>query len=210
MTRVPAAILSDLDGVLIDSGDAIERAWRRWAGERGVDSARLEGLMHGRPSVEVVRLVAPGLDAAAEAVRVDDILVEDGEVHALPGARELLAGGHGLPVAVVTSCTETLARARFAALDLPVPEVLITVDRVRRGKPDPEGYRAAAAALDVEPADAVVLEDAPAGLAAARAAGARVVGITTTHRADELDADEHAGSVADWLGRLRAAAAAES
>jgi sugar-phosphatase len=206
--RLPAAILSDLDGVLIDSGEAIERAWSRWAQERGVDPQRLEGLMHGRPSAQVVQLVAPHLDPEAEAVRVDEILLEDPDgVRAMPGAHELLAGDHGFPFAVVTSCTSALAKIRFASLGLPVPAVLVTADRVSAGKPDPEGYRAAAAALGQDPADCLVVEDAPAGMAAGRAAGARVVGLTTTHTAQELGdaADELAPSVAAVLAGLRAA-----
>jgi mannitol-1-/sugar-/sorbitol-6-phosphatase len=120
----------------------------------------------------------------------------------LPGAAELLGGGVGVPVAVVTSCPDALARVRLSAVDLPVPEVMVTSDRVSAGKPDPEGYRLAASELGVDPAECVVFEDAPAGIAAGRAAGAVVVGITTTHPADELRAAgavEVAANVAEAL-----------
>ncbi|HEU4975878.1 MAG TPA: HAD-IA family hydrolase [Baekduia sp.] len=198
----PRAILSDLDGVLVDSGDSIVRTWRRWAAGHGLPQARLDGLMHGRPSREVIALVAPDLDAAAEAEAIDRLEMAQGAARALPGAAELLGGAAGRPVAVVTSCTRLLAVARLEALDLPVPEILVTADDVHAGKPDPEGYLLAAERLEVAAAECLVLEDAPAGIAAARAAGARVCAITTSHAAAELgEADALAASVADALRR---------
>ena len=77
--------------------------------------------------------------------------------------------------------------------------MLVTPERLARGKPDPEGYLLAARELDAQPRDCVVLEDAPAGVDAGRAAGMHVVGITTTHSLAELAADEHAPSIAAWL-----------
>ena len=104
-------------------------------------------------------------------------------------------------IAVVTSCTGDLARARLAAAGLEPPAVLVTADRLRRGKPDPEGYLLAARELGADPAGCVVLEDAPAGIEAGRAAGMRVVGVLTTHAPEALSAaDERVATVADWLG----------
>jgi len=198
--RPPRAILSDLDGVLVDSGDAVEQTWRRWAHARGVDYGRIEGRFHGVPSLAVIREHLPELDAEAESAIVEQMEIDHPVGERLPGAAALLAGEAGLPFAVVTSCGDALAAARLAAADLPTPAVLITSDGVTRGKPDPEGYRAAAAALGVEPAGCVVLEDAPAGIAAGRAAGARVVAITTTHAPGQLAAaDALAASVAEAL-----------
>jgi sugar-phosphatase len=201
----PAAILSDLDGVLVDSGAAVEASWAGWARSHGLDPAILHGRIHGVRAVEVVRDVAPDLDAASEGAAVDDLVLRGPSAEVLPGAAELLGGAAGIPVAVVTSCPAPLAARRFADGSLDVPEVLVTADRVTRGKPDPEGYRLAAAELGVDPADCVVLEDAPAGLAAARAAGARAIGITTTHTPEELraaGAGDTAASVADALALL--------
>ena len=82
---------------------------------------------------------------------------------------------------IVTSGSRRVATVRLATAGLPIPAVFITGDQVRRGKPDPQGYLWAAAALRVEPTHAVVLEDAPAGISAARAGGMRVVGVATTH-----------------------------
>ena len=200
------AILSDLDGVLVDSHASIMRAWRWWGAEHGVESEAIEGVQHGRPSGEIIALLMPGLDAAAESRAIDLRQAEDvDDVIALPGAHDLFAGSD--PVAIVTSCTVPLATARLRAVGLAVPEVLVTPERLSRGKPDPEGYLLAARELGAAPADCVVLEDAPAGVEAGRAAGMRVVGITTTHDPGELDAHELAPSIAAWL-RARAGAGA--
>jgi sugar-phosphatase len=211
VTFSPAAILSDLDGVLVDSGDAIEVTWSTWAVSRGLDPAVLRGRIHGRPAVEVIREVAPHLDAQAEGAAVTRMDIDGPPARLLPGAADLLGGAAVVAVAIVTSCPDALARVRLTAVDLPVPRVLITAGRVTIGKPDPEGYRLAAHELGVDPAACVVFEDAPAGAAAGHAAGARVIGITTTHTADELraaGADELAGSVAEALAVLAGGARA--
>jgi mannitol-1-/sugar-/sorbitol-6-phosphatase len=194
------AILSDLDGVLVDSHASIMRSWRWWGARHGVEADVIAAIEHGRPSGEVIAALVPGVDALQESQAID--LRQAGDVDdivALPGAHELFAGTG--PVAVVTSCTDTLAKARLAAADLPVPGVLVTADRLARGKPDPEGYLLAARELGFDPADCVVFEDAPAGVDAGRAAGMHVVGITTTHDPAELEANELAPSVAAWLAR---------
>jgi sugar-phosphatase len=192
------AILSDLDGVLVDSHASIMRAWRWWGAEHGVESEAIEGVQHGRPSGEIIAVLAPALDAAAESRAIDLRQADDVEdVIALPGAHELFAGTE--PVAIVTSCTVPLATARLRAVGLAVPRVLVTPERLSRGKPDPEGYLLAARELGAAPSDCVVLEDAPAGVEAGRAAGMHVVGITTTHDPAELAAQELAPSIAAWL-----------
>jgi sugar-phosphatase len=199
-------ILSDLDGVLVDSHDSIMRAWRWWGAKHGVEAAAIEGVQHGRPSGEIIALLAPSLDAAAESRAIDLRQADDVEgVVALPGAHDLFAGSD--PVAIVTSCTIPLATARLRAAGLPVPDVLVTPERLERGKPDPEGYLLGARELGAAPADCVVLEDAPAGIQAGRAAGMHVVGITTTHAPGDLHADELAPSIAAWLASRNGAGA---
>jgi sugar-phosphatase len=194
------AILSDLDGVLVDSHAAIMRAWRSWGARNGIDGAAIEAIPQGRPSREVIAFLAPHLDPAAESLAVEALEVEDTEgLIALPGAHALFEVPE--PVAVVTSGTLPLATTRLRSVGLPIPDVLVTPERISRGKPDPEGYLLAARELGVDPADCIVLEDAPAGLQAGRAAGMHVVGITTTYDAAELDADELAPSIEVWLAR---------
>lgn len=199
-------VLSDLDGVLVDSHASIMRAWAAWGSRHGI---AIEAVEQGRPSGAVVAALAPHLDPAEESRRLDELQARDtGDVVALPGAADLLRAFGPDGVAIVTSCTAPLAEARLRAAGLEPPPVLVTADRLRRGKPDPEGYLLAARELGAEPAGCVVLEDAPAGVAAGRAAGMRVVGILTTHApADLAAADERAASVADWLARARVAGA---
>ena len=197
-----AAVLSDLDGVLVDTGAEVERVWREWAVERGLDPDEIARVNHGVPAFHVITAVAPHLDAAAEAERVDRIHAQSGGV-ALPGAAELLATVS--PLAVVTACSPPLAAARFRAAGLAAPAVLITSHDTERGKPHPDPYLAAAAALGIAPSQCLVIEDAPAGVAAGKAAGMTVWAVTTTHAAEELAAaDEVAADVAALLPALTA------
>jgi mannitol-1-/sugar-/sorbitol-6-phosphatase len=196
-------VLSDLDGVLVDSHASIMRAWRWWGERHGLAPEAIAAIPQGRPSGEVIPALVPGLDAAAESRALDRRQAEDvADVVALPGAADALRAFAPDRIAVVTSCTRDLARARLAAAGLAPPAVLVTADRLRRGKPDPEGYLLAARELGADPDDCVVLEDAPAGIDAGRAAGMRVVGVLTTYGPDELAAaDERVATVAEWLAR---------
>jgi beta-phosphoglucomutase-like phosphatase (HAD superfamily) len=109
-------------------------------------------------------------------------------VSALPGANKVVRGLPKDAWAVVTSGSLAVASARIGAAGLPVPDVLITADDVDRGKPEPDGYLAAARAVGVPPGRCLVVEDTPAGLAAGRAAGALTLGLLTTHDAAEMEA----------------------
>jgi len=203
MTTTFAAILSDLDGVIVDSGDTVEQTWATWARSIGLDPAVLHGRFHGRPAAEVIREVAPELDADAQAAIITQMDIDGPPAEVLPGARELLDGASGLAVAIVTSCSLPLAQERLRAAQMPVPAVLVTSDRISAGKPDPEGYRLAATELGIAPERCVVLEDAPAGIAAGKAAGASVIAIATTHPRSELgQADAIVASVAEALALL--------
>lgn len=197
-------VLSDLDGVLVDSHVSIMRTWNWWAARHGIEDGVIEAVQHGRPSGEVVAGLRPDLDAAAESRAIDLRQAEDTDgVVALPGAAELFARFAPGSLAVVTSCTVPLATSRLRAAGLEHPPVLVTPERLGRGKPDPEGYLLAASELGADPADCVVLEDAPAGVEAGRAAGMRVVGVLTTHTAQELvAAHERVRSVEEWLRRV--------
>jgi mannitol-1-/sugar-/sorbitol-6-phosphatase len=192
------ALLFDLDGVLMDSGAAVERTWERWSARHGLDLATILAQAHGRRSADTVRAVAPWLDAEAEAEAIEADESEDVDgVVALPGAASLLRALPAGRWAVATSGSRRLATRRLGHGRLPVPEVLVTADDVTHGKPHPEPYLAAARALGADPARCVVVEDAPAGIAAARAAGASVLGLATTFTAAELrEADRVVPSLA--------------
>jgi sugar-phosphatase len=190
------AVLFDCDGVLVDSATSVERAWRRWATERGLDGDAIVAVAHGRRTEDTMRELGLSGDLGAEVEHLEGYEIADAaSVHAFPAAAALLPELPPGSWAVVTSGTRALATSRLAAAGLPLPAVLVTADDVAAGKPDPEGYLEAARRLGRAPAECVVLEDAPAGVQAALAAGMRVVGLTTTHGAAELQA---ATLVASW------------
>jgi sugar-phosphatase len=181
------ALLFDLDGVLADSTASVEMHWRRWAARHALDADSLLRIVHGRRALDTIRAVTPQLDAEAELAWL--VAAEAGDtagVVAAPGAVALLARLPADEWAVVTSGVRAVAEARLRASELPVPPVLVAADEITRGKPDPEGYLAAATRLGWPAAACVVIEDAPAGIAAARAAGMACVALTTTHRAPEV------------------------
>jgi mannitol-1-/sugar-/sorbitol-6-phosphatase len=189
--RLVRAVLFDLDGVLVESREATERVWLAWARANGIGEEELRSAMHGVRSVEVVRALRPESDFVAEAGEIERLQAEDVEgLRAIPGAAAALSALREERVAVVTSATRALAAARLRAVGLTPPAVVVHAEDVSRGKPDPEGYLTAAARLGVDPAEALVVEDAPPGIEAGRAAGAAVVGVTSTHDASALtDAD---------------------
>jgi sugar-phosphatase len=192
------ALLVDLDGTLVDSTAPVRRAWGGFAKRQGLDGDEVHGFAQGRPSRETISLLAPAADHDAEAAAIEHAEVHDtADVFALPGAAQLLASDR--PLAVVTSCSSALAVARLRAAALAIPAVLVSSDGLERGKPDPECFLIAARRLGADPRRCVVLEDAPAGIAAGRAAGATVIALRTTHADSELR-DAHA--IADNLASL--------
>jgi mannitol-1-/sugar-/sorbitol-6-phosphatase len=180
-------LLFDLDGTLVDSRAVVERQWRRLCERLGLDFADVLAVLHGVRSADVIRAFAPHADVEAEAAALDAAEEEDSEgLEVVRGAAEVLARLPRGEWGVVTSGHRSLAQQRLRVVGLPVPEVMVCGDEVANGKPDPEGYLAAARLLGARPAACIVFEDAPAGVQAALAAGMRVVGITTTHPGSAL------------------------
>lgn len=199
-----SAVVFDLDGVLVDSTGYVEQQWRRWATSKGLPVEPFLRVCHGRRALETIRLAAPHLDAEAEVAAFVPHDEEAGQVlDPVEGAPRLL---ETLPVgswAVATSGTRAVATERLQRAGLPIPGVLICAEDVLRGKPSPDVYLLAAAGLGVVPAQCLVIEDAPAGIEAARAAGMGVVALTTTHRPEELTADACTTSLSGvHLGRI--------
>ena len=195
------AILFDLDGVLVDSSAAITRQWQWWAARHGIDMAAIQQIWHGRRAIDIMRTVAPHVDLIEEAR-----LLQEGETNdtagvvAHAGARTLLQTLPSDRWAIATSGPRPVATARLRSAALPIPAVFVTGDDVRNGKPNPDPYLLAAKGLGIDPARCVVLEDAVAGVAAGRAAGAQVIAVTTNHTADEL---AEATVVIAGVGQLR-------
>ena len=196
-----AAILFDLDGVLVDSTRAVDREWREWAKRKGVDGDAVMAIAHGVRTIEVIRRVAPHLDAHAEASAIENHEAGDQSgVTVMPGAADLVSSIPESRWGVVTSGSRLLATNRLRYCGLPVPKVLVTSDDVTHGKPHPEPYLKGAEWLGFDPADCLVIEDAPAGIESARVAGMKVIGITSTYAADAL---AQADAVIGRLGQLR-------
>lgn len=188
--RTFSAVLFDMDGTLISSTASVVRSWTRLAHEYAIPADRF-GDFHGIPSDALVELLLadrPVAERRAAAARIIELEIADGEgVATLPGAADAVAALAAVGrCAVVTSAIGRIASARLAQTGLLLCPV-VSADDVTRGKPDPEPFRLAAGLLGVDPADTLVVEDATAGVAAGRAAGATVLGLRTTSA--DLDAD---------------------
>jgi len=208
-------VLFDADGVLVDSHQGYRSVWDRWSALHRLDPVAVLAATPARRPVDTIAEVAPHLDPAVEYARLVTLVAELPDAFPVfPDAAPLLAL---LPTdrwAVVTSGDAASVRARLTAGALPLPTVLVDGRSVVRGKPDPEGYLLAARLLGVRPGDCLVVEDAPAGVDAARAAAMRVVAVTTSHPADDLGAadvvvaslTEAQALVLQWVGRTAAGA----
>jgi sugar-phosphatase len=196
--RVVQAVVFDNDGTVFDSSPAVDRSWARWAAERDIPQHRLSGF-HGVPALAIATALVPEHQLSDAIARIHELELADlDDVLPLPGAAAALAA-LGDRCAIATSATRALALLRLRAAGLQPPAVLVTVDDVRNGKPDPEPYLLAASRLGVDPARCLVVEDAPSGIAAAAAAGCTTIAVTTTTPAAELAAD----AVIDTLAQLR-------
>ncbi|WP_236633825.1 sugar phosphatase [Siccibacter colletis] len=188
--------LFDLDGTLVDSLPAVERAWCNWADRFGIAHDEVLGFIHGKQAITSLRHFMAGQSdeaIAAEFTRLEQIEASDTEgIIALPGAQALLAhlNEAGIPWAIVTSGSLPVASARREATGLPLPEVFVTAERVSRGKPEPDAYLLGAQLLGLAPEECVVVEDAPAGVLSGLNARCHVIAVNApaeTPRLDEVD-----------------------
>jgi mannitol-1-/sugar-/sorbitol-6-phosphatase len=199
-------ILFDMDGVLISSIASVRRCWRRWAKIYGVPNAEEYEVPHGMRAIEIVKVLRPDIDPQEGLRAIEDMELEDvADLRVLPGVKVLLESLPPERWAIVTSSTHRLLLTRLKAAGLPVPERIISGDMVERGKPDPEPYRRGAELLGFLPEECVVVEDAPSGVGAGKAAGCRVLGVLGTHSAEELHgADWVVGSLEGFAMRANA------
>jgi sugar-phosphatase len=196
MIPIPCrGLLFDMDGVLVDSTPAVARVWTGWAREHGFEPGAVVKQAHGRPSIATIRELLPHGDHHAEDREVERRELEDvDDVVALPGAAEMLRTLPTNRYAIVTSATRRLAEVRLRAAGLPIPQHFVTFNDVKRGKPNPDPYLMGAESLRVPPANCIVIEDAPSGVRAGKAAGARVIAVRTTSNDAELSQAR-----ADWI-----------
>ena len=175
------ALLLDMDGTLVNSDAVLERCWRRWAAEQGLDADHVLAHAHGRQAHATMAVLLPERPAALNHEDNRRMLAQETSdvegVVPVPGAPAFMASLQDLPHALVTSADERLAQARMGAAGLPVPRLRVTAERVGASKPDPEGFLKAAAELGHAPEDCIVFEDSEVGIAAGRSAGMRVVGV---------------------------------
>lgn len=197
-----AGVLFDCDGVLVDSDASVLSAWSRWSVAYGLDPETVGPMVHGRRAFDTVALLIEehGRTEAYDAINTMEV-DSAATVTAIPGALDLVSSMSDGHWAIVTSGNRVLATARLKAAGIPLASVAITADDVDDGKPHPAGYRAAAAALGLDPALTVVLEDAGSGVLAARSAGVSAV-IGVGERALETDADVVVTDLAgiSWTG----------
>jgi HAD superfamily hydrolase (TIGR01509 family) len=202
----PAALLLDLDGTLIDSEPLNRATYRAFIEARGWAMPDLS-LFTGRRAQDVFATEPgpwAGEDPLALAAEVAAQLDPDAVPTPLPGAAALLAAADqlGIPVAIVTSAgPEWVRRSAVGELAaLAEVELVVTADDVIDGKPDPTGYDLACRRLDIPAGSALAVEDSPAGVRAATAAGiGHVVAVTTTHDAAALTSAGADTAVSDLL-----------
>jgi sugar-phosphatase len=198
-----AAVLFDLDGVLVDSTRSVERQWRIWARARGIDEEKAVAIAHGVRAVEVIRAIAPHLDAEAEVRKLESQEAADHDgVAVMPGAAELVRAIPDRRWGVVTSGRRNLATARLKLAGIPIPRVMVTAGDVVDGKPHPEPYLKGAERLGINPAECLVIEDAPAGIRSAQAGGMKVIALASTYPASALG---EADAVVEKLKQIQVA-----
>ncbi len=187
LTLTCRAIVFDMDGTLVDSTHIVESAWAWWTKRYRIPLETVLSFSHGRPTIATMEQFRPGrnhTEDLGEMARYEETQLEG--IRAVPGAADVLRALHDHPWAIVTSAWRTLAEARVIAAGLPLPKVLVPVDEIRNGKPDPEGFLSAAELLGVPPNECLVFEDTRPGIQAGMNAGMQVVAILTTVGADEL------------------------
>jgi sugar-phosphatase len=180
-------LLFDNDGIIVSSIASVNRCWRRWAAHYGVPNADQVQIAHGTRAVEIMEQLAPGVDKEEGLRLIEDMEIADvDDLEVLPGVRALLESLPKERWAIVSSATWRLLIGRLKAAKLPLPERIVSGDRVVNGKPHPEPYLRGAAMVGAAPAECIVVEDAPTGVGAGKAAGCRVMGVLGTHSVDEL------------------------
>ena len=192
------AFLFDMDGTLLTSRPAIERVWNAWAARWGLNASEVIDYLHGRRASDAVEHFLSHLDSHKQAEEIE--WVEGREMRdtigvvEIPGAGDFLNALPSMRWAIVTSAARRLAICRINAAGLPMPEILITAEDVRLGKPDPTGYQRAAELLGVSVEQCLVFEDAPAGIRAGLGSGADVLVIGDDPGGRALTVTARAGS----------------
>lgn len=186
-------LLFDMDGVLVSSIGSVVRCWRIWAKMYDVPNAETYEVPHGMRAIDIIRTLRPDIDPLQGLREIEDLEIADtSDLKVLPGAKQLLESLPAERWAIVTSATRRLMLGRLEVAGLPAPERIVSADDVERGKPDPEPYRRGAELLGYRADECIVVEDAPSGVGAGKAAGSQVLGVVGTHTLAQLHQ-------ADWV-----------
>ena len=188
--------LFDLDGTLVDSKPAVERAWIKLAQEAQIPLEKMVGL-HGIPAEQSLRMLLE--DRSEEEIKswVDRIeFLESSDtagVVAIPGAKNLLneLNERNIAWTIVTSCTIPLAISRVTAAGIEMPDHSVTFNDVKLGKPHPEPFILGAKRIGLDPSQCWVIEDAPAGVKSGKSAGCTVAAVLTSHLKEQLNEADH-------------------
>ena len=184
------AFLFDMDGVIIDSTALHTRAWEQYLAKHGIDAPYIESRMLGKHNDQIVREFFDGQELSADDVfqhgankeaLYRDLMKPVFAQNLVPGAIDFIKGHAGTPMAVATNAEA--ANAEFVLELAGIREhfqAVVNGQEIERPKPAPDIYLRAAELLKVHPRDCVVFEDSQTGVAAALAAGMRVVGVLTT------------------------------
>lgn len=176
------AIVFDLDGTLVDSGDVVEKAWEQFAIANGFDfKEEVLPILHGRPAIATIKDLLPG--KSIEELRALEGQLTAMELNLLDGLKPIVGADKLLALlpenswGIATSGIFKLASGRLLSAGLPLPKVMVTADVTKNPKPHPEPFLKAMEELGYEPHECVVFEDSPAGIRGALASGATVVAI---------------------------------
>jgi sugar-phosphatase len=188
--------LFDLDGTLVNSKPAVERAWIKLAQEAQIPLEKMVGL-HGIPAEQSLRMLLEGRSEEEIKSWVDRIeFLESSDtagVVAIPGAKNLLneLNERNIAWTIVTSCTIPLAISRVKAAGIEMPDHSVTFNDVKLGKPHPEPFILGAKRIGLDPSQCWVIEDAPAGVKSGKSAGCTVAAVLTSHLKEQLNEADH-------------------
>lgn len=190
------ALIFDMDGVIIDSKEHVEQFWREKFEKYGVQPNKsmeeLELLYHGRPARLIIDELFGELPESERQKLIDECASHDAskqDYAYIPGVKDILKTCIDLKLntGLVTSALRDKVQLMLAGLSFDPPfDTIVTAERVKNGKPDPECYLLAAQELGVDPAESIVFEDSMSGVQAAARAGAAVVGINQPSVAEVL------------------------
>ncbi len=198
------ALIFDLDGVVVDSMPVHEIAWRQYLESLGIRDEELVARMHGRRNDDIVLdFLGPAADqqsvrehGSAKERLYRELMRDRLQDHMVPGVRRFLQEAVGAPLGLASNAERPNIDFVLDGADLRrYFQVIVDGSQVEFPKPAPDIYVLVARELGVEPRNCIVFEDSPVGVAAARAAGARVVGLLTRESA----LDNVAFSVPDFL-----------